>query len=299
MRTASTPMSTMPQYGGVESSLDQSVRALLVEVGQRVIMPRFQNLQDHEVSEKSRGEVVTVVDREAERWLQRGLEHLDPGSRAIGEEAVAHDPRLLDHLTKGRVWVIDPLDGTSNFAGARRPFGIIIALLVDGETEAGWLYDPVSGRCCHTWRGEGAYIDGERWHATASDKARPIAALASQFMPEAARTALHESAERVFDLVPIPRAAVEHYPRIMLGENDLAVFQRTLPWDHAAGILLLTEAGGHASRWDGSPYRIGDGGVGLIVAADRAIWAQAMNAFGPMLCGVGNTGLSASGLGGI
>lgn len=276
----------------VRSELDVAVQALLAEVGRRVILPRFCNLLDHEVTEKSRGELVTVVDREAEQLLHEGLERLDPGSRAIGEEACSLNPALVESMTDGRVWVIDPLDGTANFAAGRAPFGIIVALLIDGETEAGWLYDPVADRCCHAWRGEGAFVGGQRWRATRSGD-RPVAALATQFMTAEWRERLHAKAAETFDLVPIPRAAAEHYPRVALGENDLAVFQRTLPWDHAAGALFLIEAGGYVSRWNGSPYRVGDDGIGLIAAVDRTTWMQARNSLGPMLGEIGDTALLA------
>lgn len=277
------------------ASLDQSVQALLGDVGQRVIMPRFRNLLDHEVTEKSRGELVTVVDQEAEQRLQQGLERLDPGSRAIGEEACAATPMLMDQMTSGRIWVIDPLDGTANFAAGRQPFGIIIALLIDGQVEAGWLYDPITGRCCHARRGMGAFVNGRQLRTKVSAR-RPVAALAAQFMTVERRERLLVEATQAFDLVPIPRAAAEHYPRIALGENDLAVFQRTLPWDHAAGTLFLTEAGGHVSCWDGSPYRIDGDAVGLIVAANHDVWAKAMDVLGPTLRDIGDVDLVAQDL---
>ena len=281
--------------GRVASGLDRAVQALLADVGQRVIMPRFRNLLAHEVTEKSRGELVTVVDQEAEELLHHGLERLDPGSFAIGEEACASQPALVDRLTSGRAWVIDPLDGTANFAAGRGPFGIIVALLVDGVTEAGWLYDPVAGRCCHAWRGEGAFVDGRRLRTAPSGR-RPVAALATQFLSSDSRERLHAEAAQAFELVPIPRSAAEHYPRLALGQNDLAVFQRTLPWDHAAGALLLMEAGGYVTRWNGSPYRIGDDGVGLIAAADQETWARAIDVLGPTLSGIGRADLVAQSL---
>jgi fructose-1,6-bisphosphatase/inositol monophosphatase family enzyme len=74
--------------------------------------------------------------------------------------------------------------------------------------------------------------------------------------------------------VPIPRCAAEQYPRLVLGQNDVSIFERTLPWDHAAGILFLEEAGGKAARIDGSPYRVNDKRRGLIGAATPQLWDQ-------------------------
>jgi fructose-1,6-bisphosphatase/inositol monophosphatase family enzyme len=78
-----------------------------------------------------------------------------------------------------------------------------------------------------------------------------------------------------YRLVDVPYCAAEQYPRLALGSNDVSLFERTLAWDHAAGVLWLNEAGGMAARPDGSPYRV-DGDVygGLIGAASPALWEQ-------------------------
>ena len=77
-----------------------------------------------------------------------------------------------------------------------------------------------------------------------------------------------------YTLVQAPGAACEQYPLTVLGEHDLAIYERTLPWDHAAGNLFLNEAGGTCLRLDGSPYRVDDGRRGMIGAANRALYDQ-------------------------
>lgn len=244
-------------------------------------MPRFRNLRADEVAEKSRGEIVTVADHESEIYLHEGLELIDPGVRIIGEEACSHDPALMEELGHGRIWIIDPIDGTANFAAGRQPFGLIIALVEDGVTTAGWLYDPVSERVCHAVKGGGAFVGDEPVRTRARERERPVATLATQFMASAARERVHARTGEAFELVPIPRCAAEHYPRLAAGEYDVALFQRTLPWDHAAGALFLCEAGGRVTRWNGAPYRIDDGGIGLLAAASQAAWQRAMDAIRP------------------
>ena len=76
-----------------------------------------------------------------------------------------------------------------------------------------------------------------------------------------------------YEIVPIPRCAAEQYPAMILGKSDIALFERTLPWDHAAGVLCLTEAGGVATRLDGSPYRVDDHRTGLVAAGTPALWS--------------------------
>lgn len=246
------------------------------------VMPRFRALAAHEVVEKSPGELVTIADREAELRLRDGLDRLGLGARIVGEEAAAESPALLDAVGDGLVWLVDPLDGTANFAGGRTPFGMMIALVSDGVPIASWMLDPASGRMCRAARGLGATIDGGPARARASGAARPIAALATQFMTADARARLHAAAERGLDLVPIPRCAAESYPRLVTGANDIALFQRILPWDHAPGVLFLEEAGGRARHWDGADYRVGSASPGLLVAASEAAWSRAATLLSPL-----------------
>ena len=73
----------------------------------------------------------------------------------------------------------------------------------------------------------------------------------------------------------IPRCAGEQYPKIVLGEHDLALYERTLPWDHVPGALFLEEAGGKVARSDGRAYVFHDGSTSLLVAANERIWDEA------------------------
>ncbi len=256
-------------------ALNAGVEALLRDVSTSIIMPRFRHLATGEIEEKTPGEVVTVADRQAEVALAAGLSGLLPAARVIGEEACSSNPSLLKALDSGLLWIVDPLDGTANFAAGREPFGTIIALARDGVTVGAWLFDPVSGRSCRAARGAGAWIDGIRVHVPGGSTGRPIAALATQFMRPEPRTAMLAKAANEFDVVPIPRCAAEHYPRLALGQNHVALFQRTLPWDHAAGALFLIEAGGSVARWDGTPYVFHDDGLGIIAATSETLWRRA------------------------
>ena len=136
-------------------------------------------------------------------------------------------------------WIIDPLDGTNNFAAGKPPFGILIALSQGGETIGGWIYDVLTGRFCHARTGEGAYVDGERITARTTGEAPPVAAVSVLFADAARRDALLTHIAPHYRMVDIPRCAAEQYPRLALGVNDLSVFERTLAWDHAAGVLFL------------------------------------------------------------
>ena len=259
------------------SALDAAVHALMREATERAILPRWQMLAAHEiVSKKPSGglpDVVTVADREAETILAEGLARLLPDAAIVGEEACHADPAVFDRLGEALCWVVDPLDGTNNFAEGKPPFGILVALVQRGETVAGWLYDCLSGRFCHAERGQGAFVDGERVLARSTGANPPVAANSLIYMRPVKRAAVAAEIAPHYTLVDIPRCAAEQYPRLVLGQNDVAIFERTLPWDHAAGVLFVNEAGGKAARPDGSAYRVDDyDRPGLIGAANEALW---------------------------
>lgn len=255
--------------------LHEEVSALMRGVAADVVMPRFRTLAETEIATKSAGEVVTIVDREAELRLYDGLAALGLGARILGEEAAEEDPTLLDNVGDGLVWLVDPLDGTANFAAGRAPFGMMIALVENGSTVAGWMLDPLSGRMCHAVRGMGATCDGAVVRARPTGALRPRAALGTHFLGADRRARVHAQADLHLDVVPVPRCAAESYPRLVFGEDDAALFQRILPWDHAAGALFVTEAGGMVTHWDGSPWRIGGPGIGVLAAASPRLWERA------------------------
>lgn len=256
-------------------ALHEPVVALMRQVARDVVMPRFRNLAAHEISEKAANDFVTIADKESELRLAEGLAAILPEAGIIGEEACAADPTILERAGDGLNWIIDPIDGTGNFASGNPPFGIMIALADAGVTLAGWILDPMTGRLCHALLGGGSHIDGEQVQARESGGDLPIAALAVYFMTEDERADIQRRADGQFAVVDIPRCAAEQYPRLVLGQNDVSVFARTLPWDHAAGTLFVNEAGGCCQRLDGSPYLVGDMRRGLLGASSPRLWERA------------------------
>jgi fructose-1,6-bisphosphatase/inositol monophosphatase family enzyme len=260
------------------SALDAEIRDLLRFAAERSMLPRFQQLASHQIEMKGEDDPVTVVDHEVEAFLTDALSKLAPDVAVVGEEAVAADKSVLDKLS-GPCWIIDPLDGTANFTEGKEPFGIIVALADAGKAVAGWIYDPNSDRLCHAKAGEGAFVDGERVTSKPTGKDQPVVAVSRMFLtPEQVATVEAKLAPH-YTLVDIPRCAAEQYPRLGLGENDVSSFKRTLPWDHAAGVLWLNEAGGKAARLDGSEYRVDEHGErgdfkGLVGASSPAIWDE-------------------------
>ena len=254
------------------NEVDRAVLALVRRVSEAVILPRYRNLAAGEIIEKASDDLVTIADREAEEMLAEGLAAIDPSLAIVGEEAAHADPALLDRFS-GDCWIIDPIDGTHNFAHGQPPFGILIARAEGGLCQSGWIYDCLSGRFCHAHRGGGAFVDGEKIAARTTGQQPPIAAISVIFLDEARREAVRTHIGPHYTLEDAPRCAAEQYPRLALGQNDVSFFERTLAWDHAAGALWLNEAGGRIARPDGRAYRVDEAHLpGLIGASSRELW---------------------------
>lgn len=255
----------------------ERVADLMAEVAAAEIVPRFQSLAQGDVSEKAGGELVTVADVAAERALERRLTALLPGSLVVGEEAVAETPAVMDRLRDpDPVWVIDPIDGTGNFASGKENFAIQIALVRSGETLGAWIYAPILRRLALGEKGGGALLDGRRARIEAVDL--PPAQLkgtlhAGMFStPEMGRL-MQQRRSRV-DAQKSRSAASVEYLRLLGREMHFSFFTKLKPWDHAPGSFLLREAGGTArftdTREPYSPLR--HEGQGLLLAPDERSW---------------------------
>jgi fructose-1,6-bisphosphatase/inositol monophosphatase family enzyme len=238
----------------ITPTLNAAVETIMREVSRDVILPHYQSLTAAQIVSKAVNDVVTVADQESEAILTERLTALLPDASVVGEEATFADESELLKLKDRLCWIVDPLDGTNNFAAGKPPFGMLIALADRGETLGGWILDCLTGRFCRASLNGGAWVNEE--HLTA----------------QATEVAPH------YRMVDIPRCAAEQYPRLALGQNDVAVFERTLPWDHAAGALFLNEAGGKCARPDGTPYRVDQfDRKGLIGAASPALFEALAN----------------------
>ena len=125
---------------------------------------------------------------------------------------------------------------------------------------------------CRARRGEGAFVDEERIAAGSSGAKPPRLAAMTRYMPPDRRALFGEKIAPHYVLVKAPGCAAEQYPLVALGEHDIAIYERVLAWDHAAGCLFLNEAGGRCMRQDGTSYRVDSGRKGLIATGDPREW---------------------------
>lgn len=253
-----------------------AVIGVIREAAAAEIMPRFRRLGEGDITEKSPGNLVTTADLESERRLSRALRELAPGSVAVGEEGVERDPESLRALSReAPVWIIDPLDGTHNFAHGKPCFAVIVAYSVGGETQAGWIHDPLADVTAWAAVGEGA------WMIEGKDRQR-LTAAAPAAISDMSGSLGHRLAKRMEGRNTAPARAVRYrcagreYMDLARGELHFARYGGSLkPWDHAAGVLIHREAGGYGALIENrAPYSPGAGvrTETLLLAPDAACW---------------------------
>jgi fructose-1,6-bisphosphatase/inositol monophosphatase family enzyme len=251
------------------------ISALIRRTAEAVILPRFRTLTRDQIREKQPGDLVTIADTEAETMLGRLLTEAVPGTRVCGEEGVACDRGTLALLEQPEpVWVIDPVDGTANFAHGRPAFAVIVALVEAGITRAGWLHDPLGNVTVHALAGGGAWCENRRLLVPRDLPLSAMTGSAYGRVPggggEAAR--LLTARGTVCTIQNTGCCGID-YIRLARGETHFKVCSGSLPWDHAAGLLIMAEAGAEARFLDGGDYCIHDHHRALLIAPTPDSWA--------------------------
>ena len=248
------------------------VSAVVREVGLAEVVPRYQALSVEDVMEKSPGDLVTVADQECERVLSERLREIRDVP-VVGEEATAANPALLDVVTSAPAsWVIDPIDGTSNFVKGDPNFVVMVSFVEGAKTTGAWIWHPETDEMLTAELGGGAKLNGQALAAPVRHDV-PTGILKSWLMGATAHERLQQLPSELGRLVPAIGSAGIEYGALVRGEIDFLFYWRTLPWDHAAGALLVAECGLKVGRTDGTPYVPGDGTSGLLSATSE-VWER-------------------------
>jgi fructose-1,6-bisphosphatase/inositol monophosphatase family enzyme len=255
------------------------VGQILAAAAREEIMPRFRKLHAAQIRQKSSAiDIVTEADEAAEAAIGAALESAFPGAVVVGEESCERDPALLDAIGAAELaFIVDPLDGTRNFASHLPLFGVMAAITMRGEVVAGVIHDPV----CQDWicalRGGGAWTeqpDGARAPLRVAAPA-PVAEMdgvvGTRFIPEPLRSSVIRNLARLRTFTWLSCAAHE-YRLAASGKCHILLYNRLMPWDHAAGWLIHREAGGYSAHFDGSAYSPTHRSGGLLCAPDEASW---------------------------
>jgi fructose-1,6-bisphosphatase/inositol monophosphatase family enzyme len=253
-----------------------TIEAILRETARTDILPRFRQLAVGDIRAKTGPlDLVTEADEAAERTITTALLAAFPGCRVIGEEATAANPALLDGLADADLaFVVDPIDGTANYAAGLTLFGSMVAAIVRGEVVAALIHDPVGADTAIALRGEGAWTATPDGRRTDLHVAEPVpvdqmsGVVSWRYLPPSLRTTVCANLPLLAAAWDF-RCAAHEYRMIAAGQCHFLMFHRLLPWDHAPGWLLHREAGGFSARFDATPYLPAERAGGLICTSDE------------------------------
>ncbi len=229
------------------------VLAAVHEAGQCILDART---RPRRIRHKGRIDLVTETDLASEALLKERLGALLPGADFMAEESAAS--RVPGELT----WIIDPLDGTTNFAHGLPVVAVSVGLWRAGEPVLGVVAVPVLGETFHAVRGQGAFLNGEPIAVSATDQ--PVDALVATGFPYSVAGDMEHIMGPMSRVLPATRglrrmgAAAADLAYVACGRLDAFYEIRLKPWDTTAGWLLVEEAGGRVTRFDpGVPYTPG------------------------------------------
>ncbi len=207
-----------------------------------------------EVRHKGEIDLVTEVDRASEASILAAIRERFPDHDIVTEETA------IERKGSRFVWFVDPLDGTTNFAHGYPFFCASVALALDGELVAGAVFDPIKQELFTAERGGGAHLNGRRLRTSAAD--RLLDSLLVTGFPYDFRQDVQQSL-RLFNrfmaharAIRRDGAAALDLAYIAAGRVDGFWEERLKPWDVMAGALMVEEAGGRVTRFDGSALRL-------------------------------------------
>lgn len=268
-----------------------SDRDALIEVVRDVsraeITPLFRNLESAAIDSKSApDDLVTVADRAAEAAMTKAFRRLFPDAAVIGEEAVSEDKALLEKVAgPGTCIVIDPIDGTWNYAHGIANYGVIIAVIEGGQTVFGLLYDPSFDDWIWAAKGEGAFFNQANGTTRALSLDASPAPLEETFgfvgmylYDRADQARIAQTLTR-FRRTATLRSSCHEYRHLAQGNAAFCLNGMLNVWDHAAGVLIYQEAGGVARLLNGQDYAPVMTEGRLLTAHSEALWDELKTLF--------------------
>jgi len=241
------------------------LRQLVRSCAQEELLPRFADVGRHI---KRDGSIVTEADHAMQDRVQKELASQWPEYDFLGEEMPRRAQAALTTSGRAGLWVLDPLDGTSNFAAGVPFFSVSLALLIDGRPEIGLIHDPIRDECFMAQRGRGAWLNGLSMGTQVPVRlplARSIAVVDFKRLDPALAAKL--GGEPPFGSQRNFGSSALDWGWLADGRFHVYLHGGQKLWDYAAGILILTEAGGQAVTLDGGEVFSGGLDPRSVVAA--------------------------------
>ena len=210
--------------------------------------------QPHQIRHKSVIDLVTEADLAAEELILEILHHKSPGTKILSEESLA----TYDAIPDEPVWIVDPLDGTTNFAHNFPWFAVSIALYAEGSSQVGVIYNPIQQELfCAT-------LAGGAWLNDAPIRVSEISLLQNALVATGFPYDIRKRSDSILAMLKTvlthsqgvrrPGAAALDLAYLACARLDAFWEVGLKPWDAAAGYLLVEEAGGTLSSFSGSPF---------------------------------------------
>ena len=244
----------------MQTSANLNVMVKAARKAGRSLMKDFQEVENLQVSVKGAGDFVTKADIAAEKIIKDELLQARPTYGWIGEESGE-----IEGTDPTRRWIVDPLDGTTNFLHGLPHWSVSIALEHKGQVVAGVVHDPIKNELFFAEKGSGAWMNETRLRV--SGRNRMIEAVFATGLPFAGRADLPASLRDLGRLLPVcagvrqSGSAALDLSYVAAGRFDGFWERRLNVWDLAAGLIVLREAGGLASPIDKSCDILGDGEI--------------------------------------
>jgi myo-inositol-1(or 4)-monophosphatase len=227
-----------------------------VDLGQACLLGYFGKI--HHIEEKEKAGLVSEADRESEALIQGYLAKNCPDVAFLGEESSFLENQELVRNVKGARWILDPLDGTTNFVHQFPIFCISLALEVDGQIELGIIDMPVLKQRWTAERGKGTFCNGKQVKVSeTSEFSKSLLATGfSATEPEKMSDQISIFSELVKEARGVRRAGAAAYDMALVssGVFDLFWEKELKPWDTAAGKILVEEAGGVVKTYSGETH---------------------------------------------
>ncbi|MDF1670308.1 MAG: inositol monophosphatase [Roseovarius sp.] len=274
----------------LSAPLSRAQQSTLVNLVRRAakaeILPRFRNMNMQDISTKSgRYDLVTEADTATEAMLARGLQRMFPHALIVGEEAASADDKLRGKIAEAELcFVLDPVDGTWNFANGLPLFGVIVAVTRFGKPVLGLLYDPVMD----DWIIADEATPARMVRAVGAERGLSVSkggALSDMsgyihlYLLERDKQDEMATALPDFGRTQVLRCSCHEYRTLAQGNMDFCLSGTMNPWDHAAGVLICQMAGGHVAMLDGSDYNAGLTEGYLLAAPDVNSWKRLRDRF--------------------
>jgi fructose-1,6-bisphosphatase/inositol monophosphatase family enzyme len=259
------------------NDVTEKVRHILEQVGLNILSLRSEG--DLSLEYKNGNEVVSAADKACQDFLKTHLSAIFSDAIFVMEED--KEDKILASMDAAKTalwtWIIDPIDGTSNYVAGRSDFGIQVALANRGDLVAAWIHCPVDKKSAYghingPLKTENLAIPPDRHN---SDISQMNIVVASGDFEKDHKAACSLKAQAARSARGTSSCAVD-YLELLEQKVDFLIYRRTRPWDHAPGATLINLAGGCIERFNGAAYKPFDQGEGMVACrgSSSLVWAR-------------------------